>query len=83
MDFSNRGDIILDAFAGSGTTLFAAHLARRSGYGLEIDPAYVDLAVRRMEKRTEAPARHLETGLTFAEMADERGVVLPPSVHAR
>lgn len=82
LDVSNRGDIVLDAFAGSGTTLVAAHLARRRGYALELDPAYVDLAVRRMEARTKAPARHLETGLTFAEMAAERGVSLP-SARAR
>ena len=39
LDVSNRGDIVLDAFAGSATTLVAAHLARRRGYGLELDPA--------------------------------------------
>ncbi len=77
LDVSNRGDIVLDAFAGSGTTLVAAHLTRRRGYGLEIDPAYVDLAVRRMEARTKAPARHLETGLTFSEVAAER--LAPPT----
>ena len=83
MDVSHRGDIVLDAFAGSGTTLVAAHLAHRRGYGLEIDPAYVDLAVRRMEARTGGPARHHETGLTFAEMAAQRGVSLPAPTLAR
>ena len=72
LDVSNRGDIVLDAFAGSGTTLVAAHLSRRRGYGLELDPAYVDLCVRRLETRTGEAARHAETGLTFAETASER-----------
>lgn len=72
LDVSRPGDIVLDSFVGSGTTLMAAHRARRRGYGLELDPLYVDLAVRRMEARTKAPARHAETGLPFAEMAAER-----------
>lgn len=78
LDVSRRGDIVLDAFVGSGTTLIAAYRAKRCGYGLELDPAYVDLAVRRMERCTRAPARHAETGLTFAETAAQRGIVLPP-----
>lgn len=78
LDVSRRGDIVLDAFAGSGTTLVAAHRSKRRGRGLEIDPLYVDLAVLRLERCTRAPARHAETGLTFAEMADQRGIALPP-----
>ena len=72
LDVSRPGDIVLDSFVGSGTTLLAAHRARRRGYGLELDPLYVDLAVRRMEARTKAPARHAKTALTFAETAAER-----------
>ena len=77
LDVSNSGDVVLDAFASSATTLVAAHLARRRGYGLEldpayVDPAYVDLGVRRLEARTGAPARHAATGLTFAETAAQR-----------
>jgi len=55
----SRADIVLDPFAGAGSTLVAAHRARRVGYGIEIDPIYVDTAVRRLEKFTKAPARHL------------------------
>ena len=73
LDVSSREDIVLDAFAGSGTTLVAAHLSRRRGYGLELDPAYVDLCVHRLQARTGAPARHAESGLTFAETAAARG----------
>ena len=82
LDVSNRGDVVLDAFVGSGTTLVAAHLARRRGYGLDLDPAYVDLAVRRMEARTGAPARHQETGQTFEEIAAERDLQAAPASSA-
>jgi len=72
LDVTDRGDIVLDPFAGAGSTLVAAHRARRVGYGIEIDPIYVDTAVRRLEKFTKAPARHAETGKTFDEMMSER-----------
>jgi site-specific DNA-methyltransferase (adenine-specific) len=38
--FSKPGDVVLDCFAGSGSTLAAAHLLRRNWLGIEIDPAY-------------------------------------------
>lgn len=47
MDCSDRGDAILDAFCGSGSTLIAAERAGRRGFGLEIEPKYVDAALRR------------------------------------
>ncbi len=72
MDVTERNDIVLDATVGSGTTLVAAHRTKRRGYGIEIDPAYVDLAVRRLEASTKAPACHAGTGETFAEVAAER-----------
>lgn len=72
LDVTHRGDAVLDPFAGAGSTLLAAHRARRVGYGIEIDPVYVDTAVRRLEKLTKAPARHAETGKTFDEMLAER-----------
>jgi DNA modification methylase len=74
LDVSRPGDIVLDCFAGSGTTLLAAHRARRIGYGIELDPLYVDLSVRRLEARTKSLARHAESGLTFGEIAAEREV---------
>jgi DNA modification methylase len=48
-DCSRRGDIILDPFVGSGTTILAAERVGRRGYGLEIDPLYVDAAIRRWQ----------------------------------
>ncbi len=49
MDCSNRGAIVLDAFAGSGTTLIAAERTGRKGYGIELDPHYIDTILRRFE----------------------------------
>lgn len=47
LDCSNRGGLVLDAFAGSGTTLLAAHQTGRVGYGIELDPAYCDVILKR------------------------------------
>lgn len=49
LDCSKRGGIVLDAFAGSGTTLIAAEKTGRRGYGIELDPYYADTIVRRFE----------------------------------
>lgn len=58
MDCSNRGDRILDAFSGSGTTLIAAERTGRRGFGLEIEPKYVDATLRRFRALTgEEPVR--------------------------
>lgn len=74
-DGSKPKGVILDPFGGSGTTLIAAAKAKRRGYVMELDPLYVDLAIRRWEKLFKAEARHAGTGLTFAEMAGMRGEV--------
>jgi hypothetical protein len=47
-DCSHRKGIVLDAFVGSGTTLIAAEKTGRRGYGIEIDPAYCDVTIRRL-----------------------------------
>ncbi|MGX1740388.1 site-specific DNA-methyltransferase [Bosea sp. NPDC055353] len=72
-DCSKPKGIILDPFSGSGTTLIAAAKTKRRGYGMELDPVYVDGAIRRWEMLFKDEARHAETGLTFAEMAAQRG----------
>ncbi|SEG80411.1 site-specific DNA-methyltransferase [Bosea lathyri] len=68
-DCSKRNGIILDVFGGNGTTLIAAAKTKRWGYLMELDPLYVDVAVKRWETLFKREARHAETGLTFAEMA--------------
>lgn len=69
LDFSRRGGIVLDAFAGSGTTLVAAHRKGRIGYGLELDPTYCDVIIKRMEQETGKSAKLASTGETFEEQA--------------
>ncbi|MCA0319199.1 MAG: site-specific DNA-methyltransferase [Proteobacteria bacterium] len=76
-DASNRGDIVLDAFSGSGTTLIAADKTGRIARVIELDPAYVDVAIRRFEALTGAEATHAEIGETFATVADKRAVEAP------
>lgn len=68
LDFSKRKGIVLDAFAGSGTTLVAAHKSGRRGYGIELDPLYCDVIVRRLSKVTGLPARHMDTGRLFTDV---------------
>ncbi len=66
-DCSRRGDLILDPFAGSGTTVIAAEkLGRRVG-AMEIDPLYVDAIVRRWQLYTGQQAICEQTGLAFAQ----------------
>lgn len=72
LDVTNRGAIVLDPFIGSGTTILAAEKSGRIARGIELDPGYVDVAVRRWEEMTDEVAVHQETGLSFAEMADQR-----------
>lgn len=70
-DCSRRNGIVLDCFAGSGTALLAAQRTGRIARAIEIDPAYVDLAIRRWERATAERARH-DCGKTFAELTQER-----------
>ena len=74
MDVSARGNIVLDAFLGSGTTVIAAERTGRRCYGLEIDPRYVDTIVRRWQTYTGESARHLSTKRTFKQIESEREV---------
>ena len=71
LDCSARGDIVLDAFLGSGTTVIAAERTGRRCYGLELDPAYVDTIVRRWQALTGGSARHAASGRSFDDLARE------------
>ena len=66
-DCSRRGGIVLDAFSGSGTTIMAAEQPSRRGRAIELDPRYVDVAVRRWQKQTGQKALGLRSGFTFDE----------------
>jgi DNA modification methylase len=71
-DVTRRGEIVLDPFLGSGTTILAAERVGRRGYGLEIDPIYVDAAIRRWQKYTKRDAILKGTSQTFDKVADAR-----------
>jgi DNA modification methylase len=73
LDCSGRGDLVLDAFLGSGTTLIAAERTGRTCYGIELDPLYVDTIIRRWQAYAGEIARHTVSGQSFAELAEERG----------
>lgn len=71
-DCSRRGDIVLDPFMGSGTTIMAAERVGRRGFGLELDPLYVDVAVRRWQAFTKRDAVLAGDGRTFEEISEDR-----------
>jgi DNA modification methylase len=71
LDCSARGDIVLDAFLGSGTTVIAAERTGRRCYGMELDPGYVDTIVRRWQALTGGSARHAASGRSFDDLARE------------
>ena len=75
-DCSRRSGVVLDPFLGSGTTLLAAEKTARLGRGIEFDPHYVDVAIRRWQEMTGKPAIHVESGLTFEQLAAQRGAVV-------
>jgi DNA modification methylase len=71
---SRDGDIVLDVFAGSGSTLIACEKTKRRACLIEIDPLYVDVTVRRWQRYTGGRAR-LADGRTFEDVAAERTTV--------
>jgi DNA modification methylase len=71
LDCSARGEVVLDGFLGSGTTLIAAERTGRRCYGLELDPGYVDTTIRRWQGLTGGSARHAASGRPFDDLARE------------
>jgi DNA modification methylase len=71
LDCSARGDIVLDPFLGSGTTIIAAERVGRCCCGMEIDPLYVDTIIRRWQTFTGDAAIHAMTGKRFDDLASE------------
>lgn len=72
LDCTARGDRVLDPFLGSGTTLIAAERTGRACHGMDLDPIYVDLTIRRWQAWTGKQAVHADTGETFDDMAARR-----------
>ena len=71
-DCSRRGDVVLDPFVGVGTTILAAERIGRRSYGIEIDPLYVDAAVRRWQSFAKRDAILEGARQTFDEIAQAR-----------
>jgi DNA modification methylase len=72
-DCTGRGAVVLDTFAGSGSTILAAERVGRRARALEIDPGYVDAAIRRWQAFTGRDAVEIGTGRSFDERAAEHG----------
>lgn len=72
LDCSHRKGLVLDAFAGSGTTLIAAHKTGRRCAGVELDPLYCDVIVRRMREVCGLEATLEATDESFAEVERAR-----------
>jgi DNA modification methylase len=92
-DVTRRGDLVMDPFLGSGSTLLAAEETGRTCIGVELEPGYIEVAIRRWQRRTGHDAAHILTGETFdayferkraadaATQADPKGN--PPGGHGR
>ena len=72
IDLTNRDEIVLDPFLGSGSTLIAAENTGRVCCGVELDPLYVDVIIRRYQAETGAAVILADTGATFEEVAARR-----------
>lgn len=71
-DCSRRGEIVLDVFGGSGTTLLAAEACGRKARILELDPIYCDTIIQRWQDRTGRAAVLAQTGETFDGLTSQR-----------
>lgn len=82
-DCSNRRDIVLDPFGGSGTTMIAAERTGRSARLIEYDPLYCDVIVQRWQSATGRTARLAETDETFDQVRARRGLSQPTPVERK
>lgn len=71
-DCTKRNDTVIDTFCGSGTTLLAAERVGRRAIGVDIEPRFVDLAIRRWQEFTGKDAIHSASGRTFNALAAKR-----------
>ena len=69
---SSVGEAVYEPFSGSGTTIIAAEMTGRACHAIELNPAYVDVALRRWQEFTGKLATHEETGLTYGALSERR-----------
>jgi len=69
---SSPGQAVYEPFSGSGTTIIASEMTGRCCHAIELNPAYVDMAIKRWQEFTGKTATLEATGKTFAEMAEGR-----------
>ena len=81
--FSDPGDVVYDPFTGSGTTMAAAHLLKRAGFGCELSAAYCDVILRRMVNLGAEMPVLAETGQPFAAVAETRGVPVEQALNPK
>lgn len=74
------GELVLEGFSGSGSQIIAAEKLARRCSALEIQPAFVDVALKRWQTATGKAAKLEETGQSFAAVAAERGLTPTPSL---
>ena len=72
LNHTRRGELVYEPFLGSGTTLAAAEVTERVCYGMELDPKYVDVVVKRWQELTGKTATLEGDGRTFDEIRSER-----------
>ncbi|MDR1160408.1 MAG: ParB N-terminal domain-containing protein [Syntrophomonadaceae bacterium] len=71
LDSTQSGDIVLDSFLGSGSTLIACEKAKRKCFGIELEPLYIDTTIRRWEDMTGKNAVR-QDGKTYSELIAEK-----------
>ena len=72
LDCTSIGDWVLDPFLGSGTSCLAAEQVNRRCLGLELEPKFVDVALKRLKERCSLDAVHVQTGKSYADISSER-----------
>lgn len=81
--FSDEGDVVLDPFMGSGTTIAAAALLDRAGFGCELSPSYCDVILRRVYNLIGLAPVLIEMGDTFEAVAQTRGVPIEQAMNPK
>jgi len=79
-DCTKRNQIVLDPFAGSGSTLIACEESQRIARCIELDPLYCDVIIKRWQKLTGKNAVQAKTGMTFAQLATQQAEIVAEAV---